>query len=513
MRSFYQEKLFLKSLECDYLHIESAIGQTRYQKAIRTLNRGDGSGTSKMITSMMAILVSFLNFILYSSVISMLNPVVVLFLIGLSAINYFALKAARKYEQKNKDKMSELEKKMNYVEDTAKDVQAGKDMRLYSMEQWFLDTREQLLNSYAALSYKIKTRHLLSGIVNAATMLLRDGVAYVYLIWAVTNKVVSFGDFALYFGAIRGFSAWVTAIVGNMNVISNANMQMNDMRAFLECTDAKEPENPETLPELESGVSIEFREVYFSYEKEGQMILKGLNLKINSGEKLALVGVNGAGKTTLVKLLCGFYKPNSGEILINGININDFLKKDLFRLFSAVFQDITILPVSIAENVSMETMDKTDIDKVWDCLKQAGLEQQVEKYPQGIYSQMTRSLDKQGITLSGGQQQKLLMARALYKAAPVLILDEPTAALDPIAESETYEQFHSVSSQKTSIYISHRLASTRFCDRIVFLKDGQIIESGSHTELMLLSGEYANMFEIQSHYYKELEKNEEAICC
>ena len=197
--------------------------------------------------------------------------------------------------------------------------------------------------------------------------------------------------------------------------------------------------------------------------------------------------------------------PDSGEVLIDGVNVKNFRKHDLYKLFSAVFQDIVVMPFTVGENVSMTVIDESNKNKIWQSLETAGLREAIEKYENGIDAPMLKDLDENGIVLSGGQQQKLLMARALYKDAPLLILDEPTAALDPIAESETYEMFHSISKTKTALYISHRLASTRFCDRIVFLKDGKAAEIGNHVELMQKGGEYANMFEIQSHYYNKKE--------
>ena len=278
---------------------------------------------------------------------------------------------------------------------------------------------------------------------------------------------------------------------------------MNSMRAFLDNTDDPEPETPLALSDLKE-YSIEFCDVCFSYGTDTDFVLDHFNLKINAGEKIALVGVNGAGKTTVVKLLCGFYKPDSGTILIGGQDINNFRKKDLLKLYAAVFQDIYIPPFTAAENVSMQELKTTDRNRVKECLVKTGLWEQFCGQPTGIDTPMTKEITG-GIVLSGGQQQKLLMARALYKDAPILILDEPTAALDPIAESRTYEQFHEIASDKTAVYISHRLASTRFCDKIAFLSNGKITEEGTHDELMQKGGAYSQMFALQSQYYQNKE--------
>lgn len=500
MRTYYQKKLFLQSLSCDYVHVESAEGQTKYERAFGTLLIGDWSGTSKMTVAMIDVFVCVLCFIIYSGIISSLNIFIVLFVVSLSAVNYFSVRHAQKFEHKHKDEEARIRKKLNYVEWTANDAKFGKDIRLYNMSSWFIKLRDILLDNYTALNRRIKNRYFMSGAVNGLTLLLRDGIAYGYLIWSVSAGNITIGDFVLYFGAITGFSGFVGSIVNNINELNAANLQMNDMRAFLDNTDEPDPVDAVDISTL-NDFSIEFKNVCFSYDKNSKPVLNNLNLHIKNGEKIALVGVNGAGKTTIIKLLCGFYKPDSGEILIGGINIRRFRKNDLFKLFSAVFQDVYIPPFTVAENVSLQVEKETDMDLVVQCLKKVGLYEKIKGYPDGINTPMTKQITD-GIVLSGGEQQKLLMARALYKDAPILILDEPTAALDPIAESETYKSFHEIAGEKTSIYISHRLASTRFCDRIAFLSNGRISESGTHDELMELGGEYAQMFEIQSHYYR-----------
>ena len=501
MRRFYHQKLFLKSLDCDYHYVESAAGQTKYTRAVSTIRAGDWSGTSKLTVAAVDITVAVASFLIYTGIISSLNLIVVGALIVLSSVNFITVRHAQKYELGKKDETARLEKKMRYVEQTANDWKWGKDIRLYGMSGWLLETREALLGAHTALNRKVRQRYFTAGLVNALTLFLRDGLSYGYLIWSVANGAVSVGDLVLYFGAITGFSSFVGRIINDINELNGANLQMNDLRAFLDNTNAPDPANPAPLP-TEGSMSIEFREVTFSYQKDGAPVLDHFNLKITAGEKIALVGVNGAGKTTIVKLLCGFYQPDAGEILIDGIDINRFRKKDLYSLFSAVFQDIFLAPFTVSENISMRLDRDTDPARVADCLEKAGLADAIAKYPDGARSYMLKAVND-GIVLSGGQQQKLLMARALYKDAPILILDEPTAALDPIAESETYERFHELARDKTSIYISHRLASTRFCDRVIYLESGRAAEAGSHEELLRLGGSYARMYEMQSHYYRK----------
>ena len=503
MRMVYTTSLFMKALDCDYAVMETSEGQTWYEKARSAVNNGDASATSQMYNSAAWLISGLISFAFIFGIISRLSLSVLALLVALSALNYLLDGHALRYENKRRDITGDLRKKSFYMERAMADPGAAKDIRIYNLSPLFADIRDNLLSRMFAIYTKIKNRYFMSGSIKMLVTVCRDGVAYAYCIRQVINGNVAIPEFILYMSAIAGFSTWLNEIISNILTLKRENVRLNDLRAFFEYTNKLDPARPLPISTIARPIDIEFRNVGFRYTENSAKILDGLSFHIGANEKVALVGVNGAGKTTIVKLLCGFYKADDGEILINGFNIDLFRRADLYTLFSAVFQDICILPVTAGENISFAKISDSDEERLLRCLEIAGVKDEIMKHEKKLGAPMLKAISEDGIVLSGGQQQKLLLARALYKDAPMLILDEPTAALDPIAESEVYEKFHEVTENKTAIYISHRLASTRFCDRILMLKDGKIIESGSHNDLMAKNGEYAYMFEVQSHYYKK----------
>jgi ABC-type multidrug transport system fused ATPase/permease subunit len=494
-------KLFFKTLSCDYGKLEDPEGQNLYQRA-RT-NLGQDRCIQQIYKTFFDIVSAILCFILFSTVLSQLNFLIIFLLIGTSFANYYALIAFEKWVQKNRLRWSEADKQQNYIIKSAGEYKFGKDIRIYSMKSWLFNLRDKILKQQVKNCKERVRRSFIPDIVDILTTLLRDGIAYGYLGYVAFQGRISIAEFALYFGAVNGLSAFVTNTIKNYYKLVSQSIALSNVRQYLDMPDPVESDNPCSLDEISNIPEIRFVDVYFKYGNSDRWVLENLSFTIKKGEKIALVGINGAGKTTIVKLICGFYTPTSGTILIDGVNIERFKKNDLFTLMSAVFQDISIFPFTIGENVSMKKLEETDLTLLDKCLKLSGLYDYVQKLEKGIETPLTRSIEENGHILSGGQQQKLLLARSIYKTCPILILDEPTAALDPIAESELYEKYMQLSQDRTVIYISHRLASTRFCERIFFLQDGNIAENGSHEELMRNKGRYAEMFEIQSHYYQK----------
>ncbi|MBQ3879168.1 MAG: ABC transporter ATP-binding protein [Oscillospiraceae bacterium] len=270
---------------------------------------------------------------------------------------------------------------------------------------------------------------------------------------------------------------------------------------FLDIPDEKYKGSIPTEKRNDNEYEFEFRHVYFRYPNTDRDVLRDVNLKWRIGEKMALVGRNGSGKSTLVKLLCRLYDPTQGEITLNGVDIRKYDYNEYMALFSVVFQDSRLFSSSIAENVAAGT--QYDAGRVEDCVRRSGLSERLDALPDGIETKLYKDFDENGVEISGGEAQKLCLARAIYKGAPFIVLDEPTAALDPISEHEIYTKFNSIVGTRTAIYISHRLSSCRFCDEITVLDDGQIVERGTHDALVRAGGHYAALWNAQAEYYKD----------
>lgn len=333
----------------------------------------------------------------------------------------------------------------------------------------------------------------------------RDILAYGILTAGVLNGSFSIAEFTLGLGVVTGLAEWFENIRYYISFLLEGNLMICEYRKMMDYPNRFLREEGMSVPAswYRQLPEITFQNVSFHYEEDGEEILKDISFSIRPGERIALVGNNGAGKTTLVKLLCGFYHPTGGKILIGGHSIEELNLDEYHDLLAVIFQDVNSIPISIACNVSGCAEEETDLEKVRVCLRRAGLRKDVEALEKKELTNLTQTFDPDGIQLSGGMMQKLMLARCLYKDAPLLVLDEPTAALDPIAESNMYEEYKTATQGKAALFISHRLASTKFCDKILFLENGRIVETGTHDELLQKNGKYAEVFAVQSQYYKE----------
>ena len=461
----------------------------------------DGAGEHIWVT-LIDLLKNLLGFVIYLFLLRDLDPRLLLVVVATAAASFFANRGGREWVHRHREETGSHLKKLRYIKDKAESAELGKDIRIFGLREWMDGIYDSAFRLFEGYLNHMELIYLVWSVMDVVFSVTRNGIAYFVLIRMALEGGLSASRFLLYFTAVTGFTAWITGI---LNQCAKLYGECLDLSCVLEYLNWPEPfrfQGGVPIPAGEAGCELRLEHVSFRYPGAEADTIHDLTLTVRPGEKLAVVGLNGAGKTTLVKLLCGFFDPTEGRVLFNGVDVREFNRQEYYEKFSAVFQEYSQLDVTVAENVA-QAAEGIDRERVAQCLEKAGLTEAVEKLPHGLDTHVGREVYLDGVLFSGGQTQRLMLARALYKNGDVLVLDEPTAALDPIAENDMYMKYNEMANRRTSVYISHRLASTRFCDRIVYLKDGQIAEEGTHEALLALGGGYAELFEVQSRYYRE----------
>lgn len=497
-------KLVQKSLHADYDNVESPEQQRLLTRATHAVNMY-WEGVNLMYINCPLIVAAVIGIILYSLTISFFDWRIMAVIVAMSIVGSLLEAYYRKYRAKTMDEQYRIWGRFFYLNQQMTSVENGKDIRIYNMADWFLSGFDKLERRNMALATGYGRRRYAADVSDALFVAARDLLAYGILTAGVLNGSFSIAEFTLGLGVVTGLAEWFGNIRFHIGFLLEGNLMICEYRKMMDYPNRflREEGMPVPAAWYRQLPEITFQNVSFRYEEDGEEILKDISFSIRPGERIALVGSNGAGKTTLVKLLCGFYHPTGGKILIGGHSIEELNLNEYHALLGVIFQDINSVPISIASNVSGCMEEDTDMEKVRVCLRRAGLWKDVEALEKKELTNLTQCFDPDGIQLSGGMMQKLMLARCLYKDASMLVLDEPTAALDPIAESNMYEEYKTATQGKSALFISHRLASTKFCDRILFLEDGRIAETGTHDELLQKNGKYAEVFAVQSQYYKE----------
>lgn len=496
-----------------YLSISRKYAETSYPNLLNTdflalgekasaACAGNSESSEAIWTTLTDLMTSCIGFIVYLALLTNLNLWLAALVAATTAVSYFASKRINEWGYLHRSEELELTKRIEYANKTATSREFAKDIRMFGLRGWLEDLWGSTMRLYSAFCAKRERKYIWANIIDIVLTFLRNGIAYAFLIGITVKNGLPASQFLLYFAALSGFAQWVVEILDKLSVMHKQSLDISTIREFLDWNEPFDLNGGERIAfEPNKQYEIRLDDVSFRYPKADKDTLSHINLTVHPGEKLAIVGLNGAGKTTLVKLVCGFLDPTEGRILLNGEDIRKFNRNDYYALFSAVFQEFSVLDVTVKENVA-QCVDGIDETRVWQCIDKAGLTEKIKSLPKGIETHLGRRVFKDGVEFSGGQTQRLMLARALYKNAPILVLDEPTAALDPIAENDIYQKYNDMTHGRTSFFISHRLASTRFCDRIIFVDGGKIAEEGTHDELLKNGGGYAYLFEVQSKYYR-----------
>ncbi|MBP3618591.1 MAG: ABC transporter ATP-binding protein [Lachnospiraceae bacterium] len=503
MNTHYTELVAIKGMTADYCHQETEGFRKLHTESAGACN-GNYSPMVQVYDVGIGLCTSGLGFVLYFGILARLSVVLVVFLIGVTICSCILNHKAIRFTEKHRDEKVRYQQRTDYLASVSGDIKSAKDIRLYHMNGWLSDVYRKNVEGLNGW-YRRYTKTVFGVAAgDSALALVREIAAYAYLLYMVMEGNMGVADFVLYFGVITGFSAWLSGMFGQVTALSRISSTVNYVRTFLAYPATYTREGGRELPKASDGPKeLSLWNVSYRYEGAEQDTISGLTLTVAPKEHLAIVGLNGAGKTTLVKLLCGLTNPTEGSVRYDSVDVKEYNRDSYYELFSAVFQQFSLLPVTFAEAVAEEEPARIDRERVEECLKIAGLWEKIDSLPNGMDSEYSRAVNDEGTELSGGQIQKLLLARALYRKAPIMILDEPTAALDPIAESNLYETYHEVMKDCSTVFISHRLASTRFCDRIVLMEEGKIIEEGTHTELLAKRGRYYELYETQAKYYRE----------
>lgn len=450
-----------------------------------------------------------------AAVIAQLGFVFVLLIGAVLAVKAFFVYLMQKRLAKQRVSYAQNDRVGNYLNSVAYyDKGAAKELRLNNLESWFMRKIHAYRDEMLGLQYADFRRYALFEILMSVAVAAQT----FFMLWILSAQYIGGGitiaDFTMYFSAVTVISVSLSNVLDKLGEYNRMQLTLSDFCGISKAGNAaaRDTMQQEHTMEQERSMkekhpmelkhkTIRFENVSFAYPGSGQLSLENVSIEIAENEKLAIVGENGAGKSTFIKLLCKFYRPTQGRITVGGVDIWDISNEAYNKILSAVFQDYVNFAFTIGENVAMR--EDTPEERTLAVLEQAGLSERVSRMPGGIHTFLSKKFDRNGIELSGGEGQKLAVSRALYKDSPIVILDEPTASLDPKAENEIYENFFHMAKNRTAIFISHRLAASTKADRIAVFIKGRITEYGTHDQLMERGGVYANMFRKQGGVYSE----------
>ncbi len=505
INTYYAQKYAEKIMDVDYDYLEDEGYQKIYGNAWRVARFGQG--VAGAVQTFSGFLSCSVGVVLYGILLGRKSMLLLLVITASLGVSLRLLSFVRKKHGEYYERLQLSARKEGYITAQATDSAAGKDIRIYHLMDWFLEKYDAALAEMGRIYGIIHDWYLFRNVSHAFLQLLMDGAAFGLLVYMLAQGEITASEFVFYIGLASGFSTYFEGVLRQVMWFGNTSASISYMREFLETEDGwnrGDGVGAETMERMrKNAVKLELRNVSFTYPGSSGPTLKNINVTVHAGEKVALIGLNGAGKTTLVKLICGFYHPTEGEILLNGIPAQEFNREEWYSLMAVLFQDFTFPALTLDENLTGQEPGEIDRERLGKALDLSGFREVYERLPEKGKTLLVREINENSTDFSGGERQKMLFARTLYLDAPLVILDEPTAALDPIAENELYLNYGKAMENKTGIYISHRLSSTRFCDRILLLEHGEIMEEGTHESLLAGNTRYAELFEIQSKYYRD----------
>ncbi len=490
--------LFRKKMKMDYSYIESPQGQTTYENTFMSI-LNECTGVSGMLSVIGPLFSNIIGICINMGVMVRLNILVVMVLIFTSFIHIFIAYLIRIEQGKLQEPIADNSRKLNYLFGYTSGQLGAREVRIFNMYDWMKQTIEGVIKDRVNLAKKSAGYNFFLSIADCVILAFRDAVAYIVAIAAIVNGEIEVWELVMYLGTITCASAFFSSLTSNLALLGQRSIEINVIRDFLDKENNEGGE--EILPDEDTRLKIELKDVSFKFREEDGYVLRHVNLTIDTNQKLAVVGENGAGKSTLVKIICGLYRPTEGKVLVNDVDLNEINLQAYQKLIATAFQDTYLLPMTLGENIAFGEADSST-GEIKECINLIGFDE--EKWE--LDRPLTKMLDASGLVPSGGQMQKIILARVafklLFRGASLLILDEPTSAMDAIAEKEFYDRYLDLAKNKSCILVSHRMKSTNTCDLIVVMDNGSIAERGTHSELMNENGLYRKMYDLQSSYYQ-----------
>lgn len=498
--SLFQADLSDRLSSCDFERLEDPNFLDTRAKAEKFLY-ANGQGFGVVMDNTFNIFGKLLTFIGIITIISTLNFWIVLLFIALVLLNSWYESRVRKDYVKWDMEKAPVERRTTYLIDLVSNFAFGKEIRIFNIKNWLSSKiRFHLNESYEFYKKQTKTLYKSEYVAVLMNFVLK-GITYGYLVFQVAYHSLGIGNFTMYITALMNFSSAMNDVMKSILDIRQFGGYYDALKEYMAVP--QKMRSGKKLPLPKGSFEISFEDVSFRYPGQSEYALKNVNIILSPGEKLSIVGENGAGKTTFVKLLCRLYDPTEGRILLNGVDIRDIDYDQYMSIIGSVFQDYRLFSFTLKENIAFSSSEQTNDQNIYDLLCSSGLQDKIEKLPNGVQTYVYKNFSENGFEPSGGEGQKIALARAIYKNAPIMILDEPTSALDSRAEYEIYQRFSELVFGKTAVFISHRMSSSRFCDKVAVFDKGKLVEYGTHNELMEKDGLYKELFDMQAQYYKD----------